>query len=114
MEADGVSEETVEQLRAMSHDVRVAGRQGSVHADMIDPQSGDRLGARDRRDADAGARVLSVARYEPSPDRARARGRRSRFCHRCSMCAYRQGRATGNRTARSNCTSCDRFRAAHP
>ena len=56
IEADGVSEQTAAQLRAMGHDVRVGGRQGSVQAIMIDPQSGDRIGAPDRRDADAGAR----------------------------------------------------------
>jgi gamma-glutamyltranspeptidase / glutathione hydrolase len=56
IEADGASEETVAQLRSMGHDVRVAGRQGSVHAIMIDPRTGERLGAPDRRDADAGAR----------------------------------------------------------
>jgi hypothetical protein len=39
----------------MGHDVRVAGRQGSVHAIMIDPRTGDRLGAPDRSDADGGA-----------------------------------------------------------
>jgi gamma-glutamyltranspeptidase/glutathione hydrolase len=56
VEAEGASEETATRLRAMGHDVRVAGRQGSVHAIMIDERSGERLGAPDRRDADAGAR----------------------------------------------------------
>jgi gamma-glutamyltranspeptidase/glutathione hydrolase len=55
IEGDGVDEATAAKLRAMGHDVRVAGRQGSVHAIMIDPRTGDRLGAPDRRDADGGA-----------------------------------------------------------
>jgi gamma-glutamyltranspeptidase / glutathione hydrolase len=56
IEAEGASEETVARLKSMGHDVRVGGRQGSVHAIMIDPRTGERLGAPDRRDADAGAR----------------------------------------------------------
>src|SRR5688572_3298190 len=57
IEAEGASEETAAKLRAMGHsEVRVAGRQGSVHAIMIDARTGERLGAPDRRDADAGAR----------------------------------------------------------
>jgi gamma-glutamyltranspeptidase/glutathione hydrolase len=55
IEEDGATEETVERLRAMGHEVRMGGRQGSVHAIMIDPQTGERIGAPDRRDADAGS-----------------------------------------------------------
>ena len=55
IEDEGVDEPTAAKLRAMGHDVRVAGRQGSVHAIMIDPKTGQRLGAPDRRDSDAGA-----------------------------------------------------------
>jgi gamma-glutamyltranspeptidase / glutathione hydrolase len=55
IEADGASVETVDQLRAMGHEVRMGGRQGSVHAIMIDPRTGRPTGAPDRRDADAGA-----------------------------------------------------------
>ena len=55
IEADGATEATVEQLRAMGHEVRMGGRQGSVHAIMIDPQTGERIAAPDRRDADAGS-----------------------------------------------------------
>ncbi|HSJ07601.1 MAG TPA: gamma-glutamyltransferase [Longimicrobiales bacterium] len=55
VEADGVAGDAEARLRAMGHEVSVAGRQGSVHAIMIDPQTGERLGAPDRRDGDAGA-----------------------------------------------------------
>jgi gamma-glutamyltranspeptidase/glutathione hydrolase len=55
IEADGATETTVEQLRAMGHEVRMGGRQGSVHAIMIDPQTGERMAAPDPRDADAGS-----------------------------------------------------------
>lgn len=55
VEADGITEQTAERLRAMGHEVRVGGRQGSVHAIMIDPTTGERLGAADRRDSDSGA-----------------------------------------------------------
>ena len=56
IEADGATEETLAQLRARGHpDVRMSGRQGSVHAIMIDPRTGERIGAADRRDADGGA-----------------------------------------------------------
>jgi gamma-glutamyltranspeptidase / glutathione hydrolase len=56
IEDGGASDETAAQLRAIGHDVRIAGRQGSMHAIMIDARTGERLGAPDRRDADAGAR----------------------------------------------------------
>ena len=55
VEAVGASDATVEALRAMGHDVRIGGRQGSVHAIMIDPRTKERIGAPDRRDADSGA-----------------------------------------------------------
>jgi gamma-glutamyltranspeptidase/glutathione hydrolase len=55
VEADGATEQTLEKLRAMGHEVRMGGRQGSVHAIMIDPTTGARVGAPDRRDSDAGA-----------------------------------------------------------
>jgi gamma-glutamyltranspeptidase / glutathione hydrolase len=55
IEADGVTEETVRRLEAMGHTVRVGGRQGSAHAIMIDPVTGERLGAADPRDSYAGA-----------------------------------------------------------
>jgi gamma-glutamyltranspeptidase / glutathione hydrolase len=55
IEAHGVSEHVLAQLRGMGHDVRTVARQGSVQAIMIDPRTGHRLGAPDRRDGDAGA-----------------------------------------------------------
>jgi gamma-glutamyltranspeptidase/glutathione hydrolase len=55
IEAGGVSAETVEQLQEMGHVVQVRGRQGSIHSIMIDPVTGDRLGAPDYRQSGAGA-----------------------------------------------------------
>jgi gamma-glutamyltranspeptidase/glutathione hydrolase len=56
IEEDGVSEVTVEQLEALGHTVSVGGRQGLAHSIMIDPETGERLGAADSRNPDAGAR----------------------------------------------------------
>jgi gamma-glutamyltranspeptidase/glutathione hydrolase len=56
IEEDGVSEITVEQLQALGHTVSVGGRQGLAHSILIDPGTGDRLGAADSRNPDAGAR----------------------------------------------------------
>lgn len=56
IEDGGVSEYTVEQLEAMGHDVSVGGSQGTAHSIMIDPSTGDRLGAADPRSSTAGAR----------------------------------------------------------
>jgi gamma-glutamyltranspeptidase/glutathione hydrolase len=42
-------------LTSMGHSVRVMGTQGSAHAIMIDPETGERLGAPDLRDPDSGA-----------------------------------------------------------
>ena len=56
IEDEGVSAFTVEQLEAMGHAVSVGGRQGLAHSIMIDPASGDRLGAADPRNPVAGAR----------------------------------------------------------
>jgi gamma-glutamyltranspeptidase / glutathione hydrolase len=55
IEEDGVTEEALRRLEAMGHTVRVGGRQGSAHAIMIDPATGERLGAADPRDSYAGA-----------------------------------------------------------
>jgi gamma-glutamyltranspeptidase/glutathione hydrolase len=55
IEQDGVTPEVAAALQAMGHTVRVGGRQGAVHAIMIDPQTGERRGAPDPRDRDAGA-----------------------------------------------------------
>ena len=55
IEEGGASPDVVAALEAMGHSVRVGGRQGSAHSIMIDPRTGDRLGAADPRDRDSGA-----------------------------------------------------------
>ena len=56
IEGDGTSAATVERLEAMGHTVQMGGAQGSAHSIMIDPRTGERLGAADPRSPDAGAR----------------------------------------------------------
>ena len=56
IEEDGTSPYTVEQLQAMGHTVQMGGRQGLAHSIMIDARTGERLGAADPRNPDAGAR----------------------------------------------------------
>lgn len=46
---------TMAALEAMGHEVRMQGRQGSVHAIWIDPASGERVAAADSRGADGGS-----------------------------------------------------------
>ncbi len=55
IEADGATPAVVTQLEAMGHKVRVQGRQGSVHAIGLDPATGKRVGAPDKRDGDGSA-----------------------------------------------------------
>ncbi|MEZ4415679.1 MAG: gamma-glutamyltransferase [Gemmatimonadota bacterium] len=55
IEEGGLDETGLAALRAMGHDVSMGGEQGSANSIMIDPGSGDRLGAPDPRSADAGA-----------------------------------------------------------
>ncbi len=55
IEAGGIRAETLSRLRAMGHVVSVRGRQGQTASIMIDPATGDRLGAPDFRAADSGA-----------------------------------------------------------
>ncbi len=55
IEQDGVTPATVQALEAMGYTVRVSGRQGAAHCIMIDPRTGERVGAADPRDRDAGA-----------------------------------------------------------
>jgi gamma-glutamyltranspeptidase/glutathione hydrolase len=57
IEQDGVGEGVGVEgaLTMMGHSVRVVGTQGSVHAIMIDPETGERVGAPDLRDPDSGA-----------------------------------------------------------
>ncbi len=56
IEENGVDGATVKELEAMGHQVDVGGSQGLAHSIMIDPATGDRLGAADPRNPDAGAR----------------------------------------------------------
>lgn len=56
IEEGATSPFTVEQLQAMGHDVDVGGSQGRANSIMIDPRTGERLGAPDPRNPDAGAR----------------------------------------------------------
>lgn len=55
IEEDGATPETVARLEAMGHSVQVRGRQGAAHAIMVDPRTGELIGAPDPRDRDAGA-----------------------------------------------------------
>ncbi|MEO5509482.1 MAG: gamma-glutamyltransferase [Longimicrobiales bacterium] len=55
IEANGATPEVAMQLEAMGHKVRVQGQQGSVHAIAIDPVTGKRIGAPDKRDGDGSA-----------------------------------------------------------
>jgi gamma-glutamyltranspeptidase / glutathione hydrolase len=55
IEADDVSPATVSDLQRMGHEVIVRGRQGLAHSIMIDPLTGERLGAADGRNPDSGA-----------------------------------------------------------
>jgi gamma-glutamyltranspeptidase/glutathione hydrolase len=56
IEEGGTSEATLETLRAMGHTAEMSGGQGLAHSIMIDPRTGDRLGAADPRNSNAGAR----------------------------------------------------------
>jgi len=55
IEQDGVSAETVAELERRGYTVAVRGGQGLAHSIMIDPETGDRLGAADGRNVDSGA-----------------------------------------------------------
>ncbi|MHB1195046.1 MAG: gamma-glutamyltransferase [Longimicrobiales bacterium] len=56
IEANGTSEATLQALRAMGHTAEMSGQQGLAHSIMIDPRTGERLGAADPRNPVAGAR----------------------------------------------------------
>jgi len=56
IEEDGTSEGTLEALRAMGHTAEMGGGQGLAHSIMIDPRTGERLGAADPRNSNSGAR----------------------------------------------------------
>lgn len=55
LEEGAITDAELEALRAMGHEVRVQGRQGSVHAIWLDPATGERVGAADSRGADGGS-----------------------------------------------------------
>jgi len=56
IEENGTSEATVKELEAMGYTVSMRGTQGVANCIMIDPATGDRLGAADHRNPDGGAR----------------------------------------------------------
>ncbi len=55
MEAGALSDSEVAVLEAMGHTVSMRGSQGLTHSIMIDPATGERVGAADARNPDAGA-----------------------------------------------------------
>jgi gamma-glutamyltranspeptidase/glutathione hydrolase len=55
IEADGVTTDTLERLRAMGHTVTMSGRQGSAQSIWVDPKTGTAYGVADMRDATAKA-----------------------------------------------------------
>lgn len=55
LEADALDPSMVAVLEAMGHEVRMGGTWGAAHSIMIDPLTGDRIGAADGRDPDSGA-----------------------------------------------------------
>jgi gamma-glutamyltranspeptidase/glutathione hydrolase len=55
IESRGASPDLVEALRAIGYRVSLEDPQGRVHAIVIDPDTGDRIGAADPREADGGA-----------------------------------------------------------
>jgi len=56
IEDGGVGEAALADLREAGYEVSVGGQQGLAHSIMIDPRTGDRVGAADPRNPDAGAR----------------------------------------------------------
>jgi gamma-glutamyltranspeptidase/glutathione hydrolase len=56
IEENGASESTLVALRGMGHTAEMSGQQGLAHSIMIDPRTGERLGAADPRNPVAGAR----------------------------------------------------------
>ncbi len=55
MEEDGLSAEDVQAVMDRGHTIELRGSQGRTHCIMIDPETGDRLGAADPRGEDARA-----------------------------------------------------------
>jgi gamma-glutamyltranspeptidase/glutathione hydrolase len=55
VERDGLTPATVAALEAMGHRIQWSGAQGTAHSVRVDPATGIRQGAADRRDQDGGA-----------------------------------------------------------
>ncbi len=55
VERNGLTPSIASALQSFGHEVRFGGNQGTAHSIMIDPKTGARVGAADRRDRDAGA-----------------------------------------------------------
>ncbi|MBW3534165.1 MAG: gamma-glutamyltransferase, partial [Gemmatimonadetes bacterium] len=55
LEEEGLPYAIVRMLEGMGHTVRVRGRQGLAHSIMVDPSTGERVGAPDARNPDSGA-----------------------------------------------------------
>ncbi len=55
IERGGATEAVVRELQARGHEVRVRRRQGLAHSILVDPETGERVGAPDPRNADARA-----------------------------------------------------------
>jgi len=55
VEEDGLSAATLASLESMGHTVRAGGTQGRTNCIMVDPDTGERVGAPDPRDSDGGA-----------------------------------------------------------
>jgi gamma-glutamyltranspeptidase/glutathione hydrolase len=55
VEESGLAEAAVVNLESMGHTVDLSGSQGRTHCIRIDPATGERVGAPDLRDPDAGA-----------------------------------------------------------
>jgi gamma-glutamyltranspeptidase/glutathione hydrolase len=55
IEREGVDQATLAGLEAMGHTVSMSGSQGRTHCIMIDPGTGNLIGAPDPRDRDGGA-----------------------------------------------------------
>ncbi len=60
IEADGMDDAELAELTALGHQTSMRGRQGSVQAIMVDPETGEILGAADPRSEDA--RAVGAAR----------------------------------------------------
>jgi gamma-glutamyltranspeptidase/glutathione hydrolase len=55
VEEDGISDAVKQELEAMGHRMILRGSQGATHCIMIDPATGERIGAADPRNVDGRA-----------------------------------------------------------